>query len=168
MRKHLSELIISVIVLIYGVFMLLAGLNTFPFSVSEAAFVATCTCLLLASAVVATVQKNPIGLFFTLVFAVLLVAAAMLALGYSSRNVYPLYIASVFVGGMGVSPKLTYKRFFFVSAVLTLASLILLIESFGVLNFSAVMPILIIYFAIIGILYASLKLKKRKSDKEEQ
>ncbi len=167
MKKHISEFIISIVALLYGVFLLLAGLDVFPFTISEAAFISTCVCLLASSAVVFAVQRNPIGLFFAVAFAVLTLAATLLLVGFTSRNVYPLYIASVFAGGAVVfATKAQLRRFSRFSLAALGGTMILMLESFGALKTEIVLPILVIYLAFMGIIYALLKLKD-KGDKEE-
>ncbi len=163
MRKHVSESIISIIVIIYGVFMLLTGLGIFPFSLKNVAFIATCMCLFISSLIVAVIQHNPIGLFFTVTFAVLTFAGILLLVGYTSRNIYPVYISSVFAGGVGIYAMLPYlRRMLKVSLAMLGGVAILLLESFEVLHISIVLPILIIYFAILGLIYSLLRLSVKE------
>lgn len=164
MKKHISELIVSGIALLYGLFLLFAGIEIFPFSIGRVAFLSTCVCLFAMSLAVATVQRNTIGLFFTFTFAVLIVSAVVMMFGYTSRNVYPLFIASVFCGGMGISPKLPAFRPFCLSLAMVGATLILMLESFNVLAVSVVLPILVIYFALLGITYALIALRKKSEE----
>ncbi len=167
MRKHISELVISAVILIFGIFMLLSGLDVFSFTAKRVAYISVCVCLFAIGTAIAVIQKNPIGLFIALFFAVLTVSASMLLAGYTSRNIYPIYVMAAPVGILGIAKRLPCFRIAAcVSAAIIGAALILMFESFTVLKTGVVLPIVIIYISIIGIIYASLKLGK-KSEKEE-
>lgn len=167
MRKHVSELVISAVILLFGIFMLLSGLNVFPFTAKKVAYLSVCICFFAIGTAIAVIQKNPIGLFIVLFFAVLTVSASLLLAGYTSRNIYPIYIMAAPVGALGIANRLPCFRITAcVSAAIIGAALILMFESFAVLKIGVVLPIVIVYFSIIGIIYASLKLGK-KSEKED-
>lgn len=170
MKKHVSELLCAVVMTVSALILLLAGLSVFAFSIKDCLFPVLSGCFFCTSLIVATVQKNRIGLSFCLLFATLLVASIFIAIGYSSRNVYPLYIASVPIGTIGIAPQTPHPRKVFCGASAVIGATILLeLEGFGILSVAVVLPMIALYFALIGVIYSVVKIIVfKKTDKEKE
>lgn len=166
---HITELVSAVAVSVTGVFLLLAGLGVFPFTVGQCWLMAVYTCMVFIALFVAISQKNSIAIFFSWVIGALIVAKVMMLSGFSARNIYPLYIIAI---PLGVANGAMFTRYAAKTIKACLAvvgvGLILLLESTTLLPLSVVLPIVAIYLGVLGAIYAATRLRKNKIHKENK
>ena len=158
---HVVELISAAAVAITGIFLTLVAFNLFPFSIDKCWLISVYICIFIISLVVAIAQKNSIGIFFCLIFAMLIIAQAFVLIGYSHRNIYPIYIIALPLGCIGGTIRSEYARkVFAIMLAIIGAGLLLLLESTGVLSIKIILPLIAAYFGVLGVIYATVRLKK--------
>lgn len=163
---HITELISATIVTVTGIFLLLAGLNVFSFPIEKCLLISIYLCFFAISLVIAIMQKNMIGVCFTWAFALLILAQSIVLMGYGHRVVYPIYIAALPIGIFNAAIYINAPKLCKVMAALAIAALMLFLESSELLPIGAVLPIISVYFGIIGIIYAGMRLHKTRNSLE--
>ncbi|MCH5164635.1 MAG: hypothetical protein J1F36_06435 [Clostridiales bacterium] len=158
---HIVELISALAVAITGIFLTLTGLNVFPFSIDKCWLMSVYICLFIISLAASVAQKNAIGIFFCCIFALLIIAQTFVLIGYSHRTIYPIYIIAIPFGCIGGALQSPYARkVCLIMLAIIGAGLLLLLESTGVLSIKIILPLIAAYFGVLGVIYATVLLKK--------
>lgn len=160
----ITELISAIIALLTGVFLMLAGLKVFPFSIGECWLMAVYVCFFWVSLVAAVIQKNSIAGCFTVILAVLIVAQIFVLSGCTHRQIYPFYIIALPMGIAGGWSNTHYAaRVISVCLAVTIAGLLLFLESTSLLPIAVVLPLIAVYLSVIGIVYAAVRLRTKNN-----
>ncbi len=165
-KIHITELIVASIVLAIGIFLTLTSLDLFPFMIEDCWLITTYAGIFVVSLVVMLMQKNAIGCGATFAMLSLLIAQIFVLNGLSFRQIYPLYVLALPLGVLSAMCFIKRRGAIFgVAAAFVGMSLLLLIESFSILSIKAVLPIIVAYFGILGIIYSYFKLKHSRENK---
>ncbi len=160
---HITELASASAVTVTGIFLTLAAADVFPFSIDKCWLMSVYVCLFAISVIVAVMQKNMIGIGAAAATLMLIVAQTMILCGFAHRQIYPIYVLALPVG---VALSTSFARYFGVlfKAAISLIGmgLLLFTESFSILNVQVVLPIIAVYYGILGVIYSCLKLKRQK------
>ncbi len=160
---HITELISAAAVTLTSVFLILAALNVFPFSIDKCWLMAVYVCLFAISLSVALLQKNVIGIGCVASSIVLIIAQATIVCGMTLKEIYPLYVIFLPIGAVcGSCFARRFDGFFKISAALTGMGLLLFLHSLSVLPIKVVLPVLAAYFGILGVIYAVVKMNGKK------
>lgn len=166
---HVTELISGICIVITAIFLLLAGLNVFPFSIGECWLISVFVCFFVISLFIAILQKNHIGIFFTSLWFLLILSQILVLIGLAHRQIYPIYVVAVPLGL--INTTVTVKaatKLFKIAFTLTVAGLLLFLESMSVLSIGIVLTIIVLYFGLLGIVYAVIKLRKEKTQQGDK
>ena len=168
-KVHIVELASAFIIVLTSVFLLLAGLDMFSFSIGSCALIAVFACFTLISLITAIVLNNSIALAFCWIFGLLLIAQVFIAFGLEPRNVYPIYVIALPLGAANGAAKARLPSMVIIVALAVVGvGLILLLESCCVLSLEVVLPIIAIFIGLFLSLYALSKLRSKSSRDDEK
>lgn len=157
----------GVLLVLCGVFLLLTGLNVIPLKLSDLALPTILLTIGLTLIITAFIQKNTVSLWLSVMFlvpALISYLAAYTSLTYG--NLYPFYIAMPGIASLATMlMSRNFSDHLKVAAFFGLPALIFCLNSFSLLGWNAVLPILVVYVgALIIYIAVSSKINGKKED----